>query len=74
MLRQGFRHFWRVRARWCGGLLHRILQRDCTRFCSSPGVLIDVRNVVREAGFRYPVALTAAAWEKCVAVPLGVVC
>jgi hypothetical protein len=37
-------------------------------------VLIDVRNVVREAGFRYPVALTAAAWEKCVAVPLGVVC
>ena len=38
------------------------------------GVLIDVRDVVREAGIRYPVALTAAVWERCVAVPPGVVC
>jgi hypothetical protein len=37
-------------------------------------VLIDVSAVVREAGIRYPVALTAAAWAKCVAVPPGVVC
>jgi hypothetical protein len=36
------------------------------------GVLIDVSATAREAGFRYPVALTAAAWAKCVAVPLGV--
>jgi hypothetical protein len=27
--------------------------------------------VAREAGIRYPVALTRAAWERCVAVPLG---
>jgi hypothetical protein len=26
------------------------------------------------AGFKYPVALTAAAWANCVAVPPGVVC
>jgi hypothetical protein len=30
--------------------------------------------VAREAGIRYPVALTAAAWEKCVTVPAGVPC
>jgi hypothetical protein len=28
----------------------------------------------REAGFKYPVALTAAAWGKCVDVPPGVLC
>jgi hypothetical protein len=38
------------------------------------GVLIDVSPVAREAGIRYPVALTRAAWERCVAVPPGVVC
>ena len=38
------------------------------------GVLIDVSAVAREAGIRYPVALTAAAWAKCVAVPPGVLC
>ena len=27
--------------------------------------------MAREAGIRYPVALTRAAWERCVAVPLG---
>src|SRR5262249_23700188 len=35
------------------------------------GILIDT---AREAGIRYPVALTRAAWERCVAVPAGVVC
>jgi hypothetical protein len=35
-------------------------------------VLIDGSAVAREAGIRYPVALTRAAWEKCVAVPPGV--
>jgi hypothetical protein len=30
------------------------------------GVLIDVSAVAREAGFKFPVALTAAAWAKCV--------
>jgi hypothetical protein len=38
------------------------------------GVLIDVSSVAREAGIRYPVALTRAAWERCVTVPPGVVC
>jgi hypothetical protein len=38
------------------------------------GVLVDVSTVAREAGFRFPVALTRAVWEKCVTVPLGVVC
>jgi hypothetical protein len=38
------------------------------------GVLIDVSAVARVAGFKYPVALTAAAWAKCVTVPPGVLC
>jgi len=37
-------------------------------------VLIDVSAIVREAGFKYSVALTVAAWAKCVATPPGVVC
>jgi len=31
------------------------------------GVLVDVSDTAREAGFRWPVALTRAAWENCVA-------
>ena len=38
------------------------------------GVLVDVSVTAREAGIRFPVALTRAAWERCVAVPTGVVC
>src|SRR5207237_9145322 len=38
------------------------------------GVLIDVSAVAREAGVRYPVALTSAAWGRCVTVPPGVEC
>jgi hypothetical protein len=33
------------------------------------GLLIDVSATAREAGIRYPVALTQAVWERCVAVP-----
>lgn len=33
------------------------------------GVLIDAGEMAKEAGFRYSVALTAAAWQLCVAVP-----
>jgi hypothetical protein len=36
------------------------------------GVLIDVSEAAREAGFLFPVALTAAAWERCVTVLPGV--
>jgi hypothetical protein len=38
------------------------------------GVLIDVSENAKEAGFRYPVVLTRAVWERYVAVPPGVVC
>lgn len=31
------------------------------------GVLIDAGTLAQEAGFRLPVALTAAAWDDCVA-------
>ena len=30
------------------------------------GYLVDVTEAARETGFRYPVALTRAAWENCV--------
>jgi hypothetical protein len=38
------------------------------------GVLIDVSQAAKEAGIGYPVALTQAVWEHCVAVPPGVHC
>jgi hypothetical protein len=38
------------------------------------GVLIDVSQTAKEAGIRYPVALTRAVWERCVKVPPGVEC
>lgn len=38
------------------------------------GVLIDVTKTAKEAGFRYPVAMTSAAWATCVEVPQGVQC
>ena len=31
------------------------------------GTLVDVTETAKEAGFRIPVAITAAAWEDCVA-------
>ena len=31
------------------------------------GVLVDAGSMAKEAGFRWPVAITAAAWEDCVA-------
>ena len=36
------------------------------------GQLIDVSAAAREAGLRYPVALTATVWARCVEVPAGV--
>jgi hypothetical protein len=36
--------------------------------------LIDVSATAKEAGILFPVALTAAAWERCVTVPPGVLC
>lgn len=36
------------------------------------GVLIDVSDTAREAGFKLPVAVTAAVWAEYVAVPANV--
>src|SRR5512142_1811169 len=33
------------------------------------GVLVDVSKLAKEAGFRFPVAVTAGVWAECVAVP-----
>lgn len=35
------------------------------------GVLVDASTLAQEAGFKYPVALTSAAWADCVTVPEG---
>jgi hypothetical protein len=51
-------------------LIHRYTRADAIR----DGVLIDVSATAKEAGFKYPVALTAAAWAECIAVPPGVEC
>ena len=51
-------------------LIHRYSRADAIR----DGVLVDVTETAREAGFKWPVALTAAVWAKCVAVPPGVAC
>jgi hypothetical protein len=45
--------------------VHRYTRADALR----DGVLIDVSAIARETGIRYPVALTVAVWERCVAVP-----
>jgi hypothetical protein len=51
-------------------LIHSYSRADALR----DGVLIDATTTTTDAGFRYPVALTRAAWERCVAVPPGVAC
>jgi hypothetical protein len=51
-------------------LIHRYTRADAIR----DGVLIDVSETAREAGSKWPVALTAAVWAKCVEVPPGVAC
>jgi hypothetical protein len=51
-------------------LIHRYTRVNALRY----GVLIGVSAAAREAGITYPVALTCAAWARCVAVPPGVEC
>jgi hypothetical protein len=51
-------------------LIHRYSRADAIR----DGELIDVSSTAREAGIRYPTAVTRAAWECCVAIPPGVAC
>jgi hypothetical protein len=51
-------------------LIHRYSRAEAL----ADGVLIDVSAAAREAGIRWPVALTRAVWERCVTVPPGVAC
>jgi hypothetical protein len=51
-------------------LVHHYTRADAIR----DGVLIDVSATAKESGFKFPVALTAAVWVKCVEVPAGVRC
>lgn len=50
-------------------VIHRYTRADAIR----DGLLIDVTDTAREAGFRIPVALTAAVWARCVTLPPSVV-
>ena len=43
-----------------------------TRQAIADGVLVDVSKLAKEAGFRFPVAVTAGVWAECVTVPEGV--
>lgn len=45
-----------------GEIIHAYSRADALR----DGVLIDVTSTAREAGFKIPVALTAAVYEDCV--------
>jgi hypothetical protein len=49
-------------------LIHRYTRKQAIE----DGVLVDVTLTAREAGFRFPVALTRAAWERCITIPTGV--
>jgi hypothetical protein len=51
-------------------VIHRYTRADALH----DGVLLDVSPTAREAGIKFPVALTRGAWELCVAVPPGVLC
>lgn len=51
-------------------LLHDYSRTEAFR----DGLLIDATSLAQDLGFRYGVALTRSAWERCVAVPDGVVC
>src|SRR5690242_17306645 len=51
-------------------LVHRYTRAEAI----ADGVLIDVSATAKEAGIRCPAALTRAVWERCVAVPPGVLC
>jgi len=54
-----------MRSEW--NLIHTYTRAEAL----ADGVLIDATELSRQAGFKIPVALTCAAWERCVAVPPG---
>jgi hypothetical protein len=49
-------------------VIHRYTRQEAI----ADGILIDVTDTAKEAGFSYPVALTTAVWADYVAVPDGV--
>jgi hypothetical protein len=51
-----------------GELIHSYSRADAI----ADGVLIDVTETAKEAGFRHPVALTSTVWGTCIEVPEGV--
>src|SRR4051794_40044352 len=57
-----------------GMLSGDILSRYTRTQAIEDGSLVDVTATAKEAGFRYPVTLTAAVWAEYVAVPDGVEC
>ena len=52
-----------------GGLFHPsdLISSYSRAQAIADGVLVDVTETAKEAGFRIPVALTRAAWAECVA-------
>jgi hypothetical protein len=51
-----------------------LCRRNPRNLALRDGVLIDVSETAWEAVIRWPVALTRAAWERCIRVPPGVAC
>lgn len=52
----------------CDYLIHIYTRADAIL----DGILVDVSDTAKEAGFKYCVAMTAAVWQKYVEVPTGV--
>lgn len=48
---------------WAGTVIYAYTRANAI----TDGTLVDVSEMAREAGFRFPVAMTAAAWADCVA-------
>jgi hypothetical protein len=49
-----------------------LMDRYTRKEAIEDGVLIDVTEAARQAGFKCPVALTCAVWCECVEAPAGV--
>ena len=45
-------------------ILGEVIYRYTRSQALSDGVLVDITETARQAGFRVPVAMTAAAWSK----------
>ncbi len=51
----------------CHNLFGEVIYSYTRAQAIDDGVLIDATEMAKEAGFKWPVALTAAAWADCVA-------